>query len=374
MVDVTNLQQKPHESQTKIQELESIRGLAALLVVILHSSAWNASFYDCGIIRNGYLMVELFFVLSGYVIYYSYSTKITNSKQLLHFQFLRFGRLYPVHILFLSVFLFFVLAKYIANKYGIVSPNAQLYSTGDILPALFQNIFLIQAIGPTGHALMFNAPSWSISVEFYTYLLFGLVVLFFNKLKDILFFALFLISILLLINQRTFGFEALLDCYSGFFLGCLTAKLKANTKINVPSMFSIISFSALIIFLSFKSKLQYDYLTYFFTAALIFTLVSSSTGVLKQLLNLKALTWLGTISYSVYMSHFAIVWIANQFFRFVLRKPERTIDGASVPQLSFLEATIAVLLIISIVLIVSNFVYAFIEKPLRLKSRQVVFG
>ena len=374
MINLTQTQQKPNQSQTKVQELESIRGLAALLVVILHMSQWNSSFYNCGIIRNGYLMVELFFVLSGYVIYYSYSAKITNGKQLLRFQFLRFGRLYPVHLLFLSIFVVIVMAKYVANKFGVVSPNTQLYSTSDILPALIENIFLVQAIGPTGHALMFNAPSWSISVEFYTYLLFAVVVLFFKKLKDIIFSALFLISILLLINQSTFGFDALLNCYTGFFLGCLTAKLKETTKINVPSIFSIVSFVGLLIFLSIKPKFEFDYLTYFFTAALIFTLVSSSKGILKRLLNVKALTWLGTISYSVYMSHFAIVWMANQFFRFVLKKPQGIIDGVNVPQLSFLEAVIACFLIVSIVLIVSNLVYEYIEKPLRLKSRQVVFS
>jgi len=373
MTSVTYPRQEPYQTQTKIEELESIRGLAALIVVIFHISYWNAGFYDYGIIRNGYLMVELFFVLSGYVIYYSYSAKIINGKQLLRFQFLRFGRLYPVHLLFLTVFLVFVLAKYVANAFGIYNPHTQRFSMGDILTALIQNIFLIQAIGPTGHALMFNAPSWSISVEFYTYLLFGLVVLFFKNVKDFIFFALFVVSILLLIKQNTFGFDALLDCYAGFFLGCLTAKLKENTNINVPSIFSIISFLGLLVFLSLKPKLEFDYLTYFFTAALIFTLVSSKEGILKNILNLKALTWLGTISYSMYMCHFAIIWIANQFFRFVLKKPEKVIEGGSIPQLSILETAIASFLLISMVLIVSHFVYKFIEKPLRSKSRQVVF-
>jgi peptidoglycan/LPS O-acetylase OafA/YrhL len=64
----------------KIYELESVRGLAALLIVIYHIhhiSLWN-SFFNFEIIKNGYLMVELFFVLSGFVIYNSYFEKIIN--------------------------------------------------------------------------------------------------------------------------------------------------------------------------------------------------------------------------------------------------------------------------------------------------------
>lgn len=172
--------QKPYQSQTKIEELESIRGLAALLVVFFHIPKWNTSL-DIGIINNGYLMVELFFVLSGYVIYTAYAEKITNKKDLFRFQFLRFGRLYPVHFVFLIAFIFIEIAKYIAqSKLGIASPNTQPFRENN-LTAIFQQIFLVQAIGSTHNATTFNAPAWSISVEFYTYLIFGMSILFVEK-------------------------------------------------------------------------------------------------------------------------------------------------------------------------------------------------
>jgi len=53
----------------KYEELDSIRGIAALLVVFEHIPNWNESFFNFVIFRNGYLMVELFFVLSGFVIF-----------------------------------------------------------------------------------------------------------------------------------------------------------------------------------------------------------------------------------------------------------------------------------------------------------------
>ena len=77
-----------NQSKTKIIELESLRGIAAFLIVLFHIPLWN-NVINFNLIRNGYLMVQLFFVLSGYVIYNSYSNKIKTIKDVLKFQFLR---------------------------------------------------------------------------------------------------------------------------------------------------------------------------------------------------------------------------------------------------------------------------------------------
>ena len=69
----------PHRQ--KINELESLRGLAALLVVFFHVPKWNSAL-NVGIINNGYLMVELFFVLSGFVIFNSYGDNIKSTRDL----------------------------------------------------------------------------------------------------------------------------------------------------------------------------------------------------------------------------------------------------------------------------------------------------
>ncbi|MFX5464960.1 hypothetical protein ABTD44_21555, partial [Acinetobacter baumannii] len=75
---------------------------------------WNPLF-DIGIVRSGYLMVHLFFVLSGFVIYNAYAARIDSAQDLMRFQFLRFGRLYPVHLLFLLVYVLFEVAKYVGQ-------------------------------------------------------------------------------------------------------------------------------------------------------------------------------------------------------------------------------------------------------------------
>lgn len=369
----THTQKEQYQGQTKIEELESIRGLAAILVVFYHIPKWNI-LLDIGIVNNGYLMVELFFVLSGYIIYNSYAHKITNNNDLFRFQFLRFGRIYPVHFIFLVIFILIELAKYIAQiKFDITSPNTQPFRENN-LTGVVQQLFLVQAIGPTNNATTFNGPAWSISVEFYTYFIFGLFVLFATKKKDLIFFAIAVFSLTLLASQKTFGFNDLLRCFAGFFIGCLTASATKAIRMNIPKYMSLLVLAFIVLFLHLKQEKQYDVIVYILTSALIATIVLSKNGYLNYVLNLKLLTWLGSVSYAIYMSHAAIIWIANQVIRVILKKPEILVSEKSTPQLNTIETLIALGVITLIVLIVSALVYRIIEKPMREKSRLFVFN
>ena len=357
-------QQDTYQNNIKITELESLRGLAALLVVLFHIPKWNP-ILDIGLINNGDLMVDLFFVLSGFVIFSAYSNNINSKRDLLKFQFLRFGRLYPVHFFFIIVYVLIELAKYFAQlKLNIVSPNTQPFRENNIT-TLVENIFLIEAISPS-----FNYPSWSISVEFYTYFIFGLSVLFFKKTRILILTTIALVSLILLTTENTFGANVLFRCFAGFFIGCLTSDFTKRVNVAIPSYSSLLIFTLIVIFLEYKTTDDFDVVIYFLTSILIISLVLSKNGILNKILNIKILTLLGTISYSVYMSHAAVLWFVNQTVRVILNKPEFVgADGKMTPQLSQLESIIGVLVIVLSVLIVSYFVYGFIEKPMRSKSR-----
>jgi peptidoglycan/LPS O-acetylase OafA/YrhL len=363
-----------YKNQTRIEELDGIRGIAAFLIVIYHIPIWNSA-YNLTFIRNFYLMVNIFFVLSGFLIYKTYSNKLKNIKEFSRFLFLRFGRLYPLHIFFLTVFVVIEIIKYFAqNNFGIISLNSQPFRENNIT-ALFQNIFLVQAIGPTNNAITFNLPSWTVSVEFYTYFLFALIVLYLKKFKIFLFFGFFIVSLsFLLISKNYYGFDLLLNCLSGFFLGSITAFLENKIKVTLPKYTSLVAFIMIVLFLIFKINSSYDPIIFFLTTSLILTLTANKNGYLNKRLKLRLFVWLGSISYSLYMSHFCIIWIVNQFIRVVLKKPEILIAGKSIPQLTNFESFIAVILILTTVLIVSTLVHKFIETPFRLKSRLYGFS
>lgn len=356
----------------KIGELESIRGIAALLVVFYHIPKWNAVL-DFGLINNGYLMVELFFVISGFVIFNAYANKIAVKEDLFRFQFLRFGRLYPVHLVFLLAFLGIEMLKYIAAvKLGISSPNSKPFDANNAT-AFIEHLLLVSAIIP-GQPPTFNGPAWSISVEFYTYLVFGLATLYFRKAKLLFFGAVAMLALAALFSGKTYGFDYLLRCFAGFFIGCLTSQWVGKAKLRLPTVAPVIVLAGTLLFLHFKQTTEFDLLIYFLTAALIASLVLSDDGWLKSLLNSRVLLWLGAVSYSLYMSHAAIEWVVNQFIRVALKRPEIVgADGKSLPQLSQPETLLAVAVIAVTVLLVSAVVFNYVEKPMREKSRRLAF-
>ena len=370
---IKDARQTSIQDQARIDELESIRGLAAFLVVFSHMPKWNP-LLNVGFVNNGYLMVELFFVLSGFVICNAYAEKIEGTKDVVRFQLLRLGRLYPVHILFVFAFVAIELAKYLASaRLGIESPNSIPFETNN-WSAFVKNVFLV-SFGPPTQALTFNYPAWSICVEFYTYLVFALSVLVIKRHKSFAFAALALTSLVLLTTRYTFGFDALLKCFAGFFIGCLTATFIKRQSIRVPGFASLLLFGTFVLFLQLKPPRDFDVVTYFLAAALIGSLVLSKDGPLNKALSHRSLTWLGAVSYSVYMSHAAIEWVANQIIRLALKRPEIiAASGKSTPQLTELEALLVCIAIAAIVLVVSAFVYTRIEKPMREKSRRFVFA
>ena len=369
-----NTHHEIYQNSKKIEELESIRGLAALLVVFFHIPKWNP-ILNIGIINNGYLMVEVFFVLSGFVIINAYINKINTSKDLLRFQFLRFGRLYSVHLTFLLFFLVLEVAKYIATtKLGVQDIRSTPFAQNNLI-ALSQQIFLAQGIGPTGKALTFNIPAWSISVEFYTYLIFGLSILLFRQQKKYVFFIVAFVSIALLATQNTYGFEDLLRCLGGFFIGCLTASVIKKIKIKLPSYSSALLFISIILFLQLKSSNDFNIAIYFLTSALITTIMLSNGGVVKNILKHKILVWLGLISYSVYMSHTFVLWMISNIFKRILKRPElQNSDGKFILQLTTFDTYAAILVVIFFVVLVSWVTYLKIEKPMREKSRRFAFS
>jgi peptidoglycan/LPS O-acetylase OafA/YrhL len=143
--------------------LDFYRFVAALGVFIFHlknidkgiSPVWNGSYG---------LFVDMFFILSGFVISYSYPATSTGIRSYGRFLVRRIARIYPLHLL--TLFAFVILAWI-----GIAGPTSH---TGPL--DFVYNLFLVQAWGVTDH-LSFNSPSWSISAELFCYLLFPVLML-----------------------------------------------------------------------------------------------------------------------------------------------------------------------------------------------------
>ncbi|MFT5164350.1 MAG: peptidoglycan/LPS O-acetylase OafA/YrhL, partial [Alteromonadaceae bacterium] len=104
----------------KFNSLESLRGIAAVIVALFHSGFMSGSKY--ALIAQGDIFVDFFFVLSGFVMAFAYVEKIQSGLGIKKFTLLRFGRLYPLHLFMLLVWVPYVLAKAFAYyKLGLGS-------------------------------------------------------------------------------------------------------------------------------------------------------------------------------------------------------------------------------------------------------------
>ena len=174
-----------HREKAHVLTLDSIRGIAAVTVVIHHvilmptflAAFPNRAWIDCAFFRSGGFLVDLFFVLSGIVMSLSYLQTDFGRFSLRDFMVRRFARVYPLHIVMLLVLLLFRLARIglglVMAGVVVTAPAAFEVNNGY---SFFLNVFLLHSLGFV-HYLNWNAPSWSISVEFYTYLVFGLMLL-----------------------------------------------------------------------------------------------------------------------------------------------------------------------------------------------------
>src|SRR5882672_759031 len=83
--------------------LDSWRGIAACLVALFHLDAYS-HLYGVPFLRNSWLFVDFFFVLSGFVIAANYQQRLLDGFGVGRFLFLRLGRLYPLHFAMLALF------------------------------------------------------------------------------------------------------------------------------------------------------------------------------------------------------------------------------------------------------------------------------
>lgn len=346
----------------RIMELESLRALAAILIVYAHMPNWH-NFFETTIKSKAYLMVDLFFVLSGFVMYTNYKEKINHFNDLLKFQFLRFGRLYPVHISIIFIYISLYTTKYLCHRYldlNIVSPAFNL----GFKTELISNVFLLQGFF---YSNSLNPPSWSISVEFYTYLIFALIILK-NRFVLLKFLIFCLVSCFLLYTGNTYGMENLLRCFAGFFMGCISVILASKIKGREYKYLSAIMAVIFLIFLNLGRKPEENILIFFISCALILSIILYPKGKINCLLKLPALLFLGKISYSIYMVHFIFIWLSQivieKFFRGHFVDSVEKYYSLSLPQAFTIFTLIYILIILSATLL-----YKYIEEPARKRFR-----
>ncbi|PKF61967.1 hypothetical protein CW745_08245 [Psychromonas sp. psych-6C06] len=334
----------------RFYSLDALRGLAALIVVFFHlSPGWP-----------GYLAVDMFFILSGFILSFRYFDEQQNSDHrqttLTQFTLLRLARLWPLHIFTL----FTILAVYLATN---SMPN---FGDGATL-SFMSHFFLIQNTGFTNYWLSWNEPSWSISVEFWVNLVVFAYVA--KKGNTLLLLILSLAGYILLSSQYhhldlhihlLWGYlnAGLVHCFAGFFLGMVvyrayraieqmpTPNYRPITKKLIMTVIEIALLVAcfyLMVHTNIRARTDFIAPMLFSITILVFVF---QAGWLSDLFRITRLDYLGTLSFSIYLNHF---WLLALY------------KALHIPHYGFTTNTL--LWVFGALIPLSVFTYYLVEKP-----------
>jgi len=363
------------QNGTRLRELPGLtplRGIAALWVVFYHFSNEYLPQLDTKdfshIIPKGYLAVDLFFLLSGFVLAHVYGSGLEFGRPCRFLPFIRarLARVYPLHLFVLIVFVSLTLA---VN--GLQHPSEQLSEpiplTGErSLIALVANLFMLQ--GVHAGALSWNYPAWSISTEFMAYLAFPLLLPVVWRAGPRLRLALTLLLLGTLggfsyatndyFNQWD-GAPAVLRCLTEFLLGCVVYVTFGRKEGGILAS-DWIAFATLGLLLLLLQSNGPDIATVLLFALLIGVAVAND-GWFAQVLNARPLVWLGEISYSLYLVQDLVKYATTE-----------SLAAAGLHQLQ-LSIPVSLALagaMIAACLAVSTVTYRLVEEPARRYMKQ----
>jgi peptidoglycan/LPS O-acetylase OafA/YrhL len=358
----------------RYRSLDSLRGVAATLVIFFHVN-WNNDVTILHFFRQSFLFVDLFFILSGFIIATVYGRRIQTSSDAGRFMVRRFFRLYPLHLAALALLVAVETSKYAASTYGI-STASDIFAFQRTVPAIFVNFAFLQGAGVL-NTLSWNTPSWSISCEMIAYAAFALLAsvgLFSSR-----FFWLSVVPIVVgyiyIIAHRgtlnvTFDIGTI-RCLSGFFLGSLIARLPPAP---FPNLLVAVSGSSTIIILSTLSG-RAEALAIPMFAVLVYALRNDESQIAKLLL-IKPLVLLGEISFSIYLVHYLVISLVGTILKIVLHaKPVLT--GQWELSLLAVSSPVGDALVVFVVLCtiaIAKLSYEGIEKPGRALGYRLTTG
>lgn len=296
----------------RIDPLTSLRFFAALAVFAYHIDLVTpvAHNYATVLLHKGHMGVDFFFILSGFILTHIYYPQmIAGSLSIRNFFVNRIARVYPLHLIGVA-------AAFAVGRIW----HASGWSSDVTLGSLSKNLLLIQAWG-YNRDFSFNQPAWSISAEWFAYLVFPLLLAAFARVRPAvgLFIAVwFYITVCIgarilshvdftefrasyspvkIMPEFVFGMALYLFGMQRRYWFHGTAWTLAITGAFVVSVYLGLPDPATVPFLGL----------------LIVVMAENARRGIKGPLSSKALVYLGEISYAIYMIHFFVLFAVWSF-------------------------------------------------------------
>jgi exopolysaccharide production protein ExoZ len=296
----------------QLNSLQAVRGLAAILVLLHHTTnlavqKQGQQFFN-GIFAPGNMGVDLFFVLSGFIIYYIHHKDIGKKDKYKAFLSKRFIRIYPTY---------WIVALILLPLYFIIPSIGESYSRN---PWYLIKSFLLfpQSVHPI------VGPGWTLTHEMFFYLIFSLLILIKPKYSKPIFISWLFISFCLFVSS--FFFEN-----SHYYLNFIFSSLNLEFAFGSLSAFLILRYNS-----KFKFLLYFGLISVIISWSIkIFTSVNIheviSWGIPSALIIIgcvsyeldknvkipKIIKYFGDASYSIYLIHGFALLAGHYVFKYL---------------------------------------------------------
>lgn len=297
----------PAPKSREIRALTGLRGIAALYVVFFHANGLHA--FPMAVrpfVSHGYMAVDLFFILSGFVMAMTYGGLFEHGFDLKNFKtflLLRLARIYPLYIL-MTVITAVMITTVLSDTYRF---------DDNVLRALPFNITMSHV---WGLAYSIVPPSWSISTEWAAYLLFPVSILLALWLprRYALLGVVAAFGILIAVAYgpqwmthhphrgigrldvvHSYAPGTTLRCLAGFYIGLVAFRFKDLVPARAAGLFLPLA----LFLLCYRSN---DVWLVAVFAGLIMSL-SHDEGAIARLLQNRVVYWLGLVSFALYLVH-----------------------------------------------------------------------
>ncbi len=374
-----------------LSNLTPMRGIAAILTVILHCNLFMSDALVPAsasmLLHRMYLMVDFFFILSGFIMCYVYGSRFNErvtKKEFEKFTIARFSRVYPLH---LTTLLFTIVLFFFSSRLGV--PKLMIMEVDNNSYTMLTNLLLLQSMNLHNWFSWVHA-SWSISTEWWAYMVFPFLVAPFLKLNStgrglicVACFAGYAIITFLIIPIVPFpptmpflkenpadltinvayqyGF---LRCLCGFILGMMMhhaysdgwgKKFLGNGWTMV--ILTIAAFTCMHFYLP-------DLITLVFFPLLLLCGAYGSPAV-NRLFSLRPLQRIGDWSFSIYLVHQPLLFVIFKTMDYISMHRSKTGLPVDPPVPGFFIAWTICLGFLALTLFVARLTYRYVENPAR---------
>lgn len=362
---------------SRFEALDSWRGICAVLVAVYHIRV-TSHVFGTTVLQMSWMFVDFFFVLSGFVIMEAYGGRLRSGDEAWRFLLRRLGRVWPLHVAMLGVLLAFeVLKAVLEGRFGMQFLRPA-FDERTSLASLGANLLLVHALGVLRYE-SWNTPSWSVSTEFYTYVVFALVAVALGRRFLWAAAALAVLCGALLVvaspGHLATGFDfTMVRCAYGFMLGCLANRL-ARRLAGWRGFGTVLEVAALaaVLLVLHTGITAWNVLApvVFAFGAVVF---AQERGLASRLLRTAPFLGLGRISYSIYMVHLPLLAVGfERFQRWVFANwgggvvPYTDRNGLTFPVLDgpLLLGDAMIFVYLALVVAIAHLTYRYVEDPWR---------